>query len=724
MAAKQLVPRSVVFDALPSVLRASDEFNPWTAWDFSASTDIYQTRIHMQRDGDPSSAVFINMVTPMVLPTPVLEPIRICWDRRTTYVLSFRESENVSGVSLSTIKTMRWTTSLYLQTLGCEYTHDEQDSILLFSPDLPHNTLEDFASKYSGSEAAVQAHARGAAAPNIGVVRDCSRYGEPLLFRKWIYSGNGISLEGEKLSQRKNHLKNILETSEESPHPLPGVRVVPAHACTVDKLPFAQSIFGLFIPALVDTLERRLIATKLCTIALKDVGFASLERVQTALTTPYTRSRTHYQRYEFFGDSILKYIVSCQLFFQHPDWQEGDLTRARDEMIQNPRLARAALRLELDAFIIERRFNVRKWVPPSIARTRQFSGRDMSAKVLADVVEALIGAAYVDGGISRARACVYELLPETAVQNESLLERQVPQSFVRAENDFGLEIPLDSIQKSLGYHFKNQSLLSEALTHPSCARDAMHSSYQRLEFLGDAVLDMIIVDYLIRHPVEIPQGEMTMIKQALCNQNLLAFFCLEFTACETKSDAQSQQPRGLWRFMRSMNPSLQSSQQAVISRYLYLRETTSSSLQRGNKYPWQELSELNAEKYFSDLVESILGAVFVDSRGDVSVCERYLEAIGLSGYLRRVLNGGVDVAHPKNVLQRVSRSLARFTLERLETNAGDATYECIISIHGTRVASVGGCLCREEAEIKAANAAIDFLEESSLDMLVTGKACI
>jgi endoribonuclease Dicer len=56
---------------------------------------------------------------------------------------------------------------------------------------------------------------------------------------------------------------------------------------------------------------------------------------------------------------------------------------------------------------------------------------------------------------------------------------------------------LSALEESLGYSFRDGSLLLEALTHPSFDNQ-ITNSYERLEFLGDAVLDLVVIDYMYR----------------------------------------------------------------------------------------------------------------------------------------------------------------------------------------------------------------------------------
>lgn len=84
---------------------------------------------------------------------------------------------------------------------------------------------------------------------------------------------------------------------------------------------------------------------------------------------------------------------------------------------------------------------------------------------------------------------------------------------------------LQDLESALGYRFKNITLLENALTHSSYAnerwRDSLASN-ERLEFLGDSLLGMIVADYLFRTFPERPEGELTRIRADLVCETTLA----------------------------------------------------------------------------------------------------------------------------------------------------------------------------------------------------------
>lgn len=81
---------------------------------------------------------------------------------------------------------------------------------------------------------------------------------------------------------------------------------------------------------------------------------------------------------------------------------------------------------------------------------------------------------------------------------------------------------LDTFQTLINYQFKNQLLLTEALTHKSYLNENKSAkSYERLEFLGDSILEYWISDFLFRNFPDFPEGKLTNLRAlSVCTQNL------------------------------------------------------------------------------------------------------------------------------------------------------------------------------------------------------------
>jgi hypothetical protein len=93
----------------------------------------------------------------------------------------------------------------------------------------------------------------------------------------------------------------------------------------------------------------------------------------------------------------------------------------------------------------------------------------------------------------------------------------------------------------------------------------------------------------------------------------------------------------LSHFMQYQNPDIDGVLRKCESRYERARSGIKKCLEHGYYYTWDLFSTLSPEKFLSDIVESMFGAIFLDSAGDLRACERFAESLGLLEYLRRVV---------------------------------------------------------------------------------------
>jgi len=107
----------------------------------------------------------------------------------------------------------------------------------------------------------------------------------------------------------------------------------------------------------------------------------------------------HNEAFEFLGDSVLGLIVADYLCGAYPEVTEGELSRMKHRLVSAPTLAKASLRLSLGDFL---RFG----------RGEEKSGGRDKAALLGDVLEALTGAIFLDGGLPAATAFVHHALGE------------------------------------------------------------------------------------------------------------------------------------------------------------------------------------------------------------------------------------------------------------------------------------------------------------------------
>ncbi len=82
---------------------------------------------------------------------------------------------------------------------------------------------------------------------------------------------------------------------------------------------------------------------------------------------------------------------------------------------------------------------------------------------------------------------------------------------------------MTALEERIGYEFKNPALLKEALTHSSFVNGKNHHSNERLEFLGDSVLSVVVSKYLFEN-LEMPEGQLTKLRASIvCEHSLFPF---------------------------------------------------------------------------------------------------------------------------------------------------------------------------------------------------------
>ncbi len=127
--------------------------------------------------------------------------------------------------------------------------------------------------------------------------------------------------------------------------------------------------------------------------------FTRARLLERALTHRSAASE-HNERLEFLGDAVLTTAVSAMLFRQQPDAAEGELTRMRAQLVREESLHRLALVIEL----------------PSVVRLSEGEARGggaQRASILADAMEAIVGAVYIDGGFDAAQHLIERLFGES-----------------------------------------------------------------------------------------------------------------------------------------------------------------------------------------------------------------------------------------------------------------------------------------------------------------------
>ncbi|KAI0373696.1 P-loop containing nucleoside triphosphate hydrolase protein [Pilatotrama ljubarskyi] len=445
--------------------------------------------------------------------------------------------------------------------------------------------------------------------------------------------------------------------------------------------------YALMLPSVLRWLANALTVDALRTDLLVKTPVSSvpLPLLLTATTAPISQERTHYQRLETLGDTVLKFITSNQLYAEFPLWHEGYLSRRKDHAVANSNLAKEAVQKGLYKWIIRDRFVPRKWKPhyassirctpdepvaepeveaPSKVNVIGEKGKnnmdkrkkaeELSTKMLADVVESLIGAAYEHGGFDLAIECAKRF--GLGISWKKLPERI--EEMHRVEDLDDLPEQLELVERMLNYSFTRRTFLVQALTHASYQGDSAVMSLERLEFLGDAALDMVVTDYLYHAPGKnYTPGYMHIKKEAAVNSHILAYTCLSTsvtvesvmptwtpeTGLSTLDDSQRIH---LWQCLLHSSHRVLEDQNLTFARFQKHGPAIAKALEEDTIYPWAALTSLQAPKFISDMVESVLGAVYVDSMGSLDAVRRVMRSLGLMQIIERVVVDDVDVLHP------------------------------------------------------------------------------
>lgn len=126
-----------------------------------------------------------------------------------------------------------------------------------------------------------------------------------------------------------------------------------------------------------------------------DYRFGEPELLRTALTHCSVGAGNN-ERLEFLGDGALNFVIASALYTRFPEAPEGTLSRLRASLVKGETLAKIAADLELGEYL-------------RLGSGELKSGGFRRASILADAVEAIIGAVYLDGGFDAARALVLSL---------------------------------------------------------------------------------------------------------------------------------------------------------------------------------------------------------------------------------------------------------------------------------------------------------------------------
>ena len=169
---------------------------------------------------------------------------------------------------------------------------------------------------------------------------------------------------------------------------------------------------------------------------------------------------------------------------------------------------------------------------------------------------------------------------------------------------------------------------------------------------------MIITDYLYHAPgKKYSPGHIHLRKSAVVNTHFLAYICLrthiDVGSSMPRPDGEGNiivqpesQPVYLWQCMLHSSPRLLDDFSNTFARYKKYRDEIENFMAKDSIFPWAALTRLQAPKPLSDMIESLLGAIYIDSGGSFDTVQAVLRKLGILDIIERIVSEDVDILHP------------------------------------------------------------------------------
>uniref|UniRef100_A0A8C4Q3C2 Ribonuclease 3 n=1 Tax=Eptatretus burgeri TaxID=7764 RepID=A0A8C4Q3C2_EPTBU len=225
----------------------------------------------------------------------------------------------------------------------------------------------------------------------------------------------------------------------------------------------------------------------------------------------------HNERLEFLGDAVVEFLTSVHLYFLFPGLEEGGLATYRTAIVQNQHLVLLAKKLQLDGFMLYAH-------GPDLCRESDLR------HAMANCFEALMGAIYEEGGMEEAKKLFGRLLfDDKDLTNIWLdypphpLQSQEPNSDRHLVNTSPVLRKLTNFEESIGVDFSHVRLLARAFTLRTVGYNHLTLGHnQRMEFLGDSIMQMVTTEYLFHHFPDHHEGHLTLLRSSLVNNRTQA----------------------------------------------------------------------------------------------------------------------------------------------------------------------------------------------------------
>ncbi|RKO86546.1 ribonuclease III domain-containing protein, partial [Blyttiomyces helicus] len=421
---------------------------------------------------------------------------------------------------------------------------------------------------------------------------------------------------------RKLNMHNTHNTLLDDSKMMGDVFLIPQY-CEIHPFRVATLDHAAMIPSILYHIEMTALIEEL---RVKLDLPVSNENLMMSMTAPSATMAFDYERLETLGDAFLKAALTLDLFIRFPNYTEGIMSMQMSDLQSNRKLFELAKQAGIPGYVIATQMSRKTWKPLTI------DGDDppaqfLSDKQVADTVEALFGACLLSGNVpaaTRAFSIIYG--PEFKQSWDAYLPFRRPRPDVdcKLKNDL-----IDFVEDRLGYTFEDRSLCVEAFKHPSSIENPLISSFQRLEFLGDAILGFLAVRYFFDTYPDLPPGRLVDLKNASVNNAFLAcvavhlgfhaklehassplaneiddylFGIMEAKKKRIAAETRNERRKAMEEEIKARGDGSAASAQALVG-----------DMEKIEVEYWNDVAE---PKAISDVFEAVLGAVFLDSKFD------------------------------------------------------------------------------------------------------------
>ncbi|CAI9094529.1 OLC1v1030287C1 [Oldenlandia corymbosa var. corymbosa] len=467
------------------------------------------------------------------------------------------------------------------------------------------------------------------------------------------------------------------------------------------------------LPSLMHRLESLMLASQLRKdlVLCSDNLRISSSLILEALTTLKCSEIFSMERLELLGDSVLKYAVSCHLFLKYPKKHEGQLSSERQRIICNSALHQLGTQRKLQGYIRDGAFEPRRWTAPGqrslwpcacvhgvdsveVPLDEKFVTEDMKVKVgkscdrghrwmgsktISDCVEALIGACYVGGGLIAALDLM-KWIGIDAATDPALVQEAIEIASLH------LYVPkfkdIEILEGKLGYEFRVKGILLEAITHATEQEQDASFCYQRLEFLGDSVLDVLVTRHLYHNHSEIDPGELTDLRSASVNNDSFALAAVKKKLYIHLQHCSGHLEDQISAYVKSVSESCDSTKPVQVT---------------------------DAPKVLGDLMESIAGAILIDTNLNLDEVWRIFEPL-----LSPIVTPDKLELRPLRELIELCSSLGYFLKEKYIIKGDEVKAELSLQLEDILLVEKGSGKSKKAGRGQAALHLLKRLEERGI----------